>query len=99
MQKRYCLAVLLCLTATLAAQDDRMIVVDGRSMRVRTLGVSTNDPRPVVVFENGAGSALNTWSAVLYEVSAFATVVAYDRAGIGGSEDDGQPPTPQHVAR
>ena len=91
--------VVLYLTTALVARDDQRIAVDGRSMRVRTLGVSDAGRRPVVVFESGAGTGLNAWSAVLEDVSAFATVVAYDRAGIGASEDDGQPPTPRHVAR
>jgi pimeloyl-ACP methyl ester carboxylesterase len=91
--------LVLCLTTALVAQNDQRIAVDGRSMRVRTLGVSDAGRRPVVVFESGAGTGLNAWSDVLEGVSAFATVVAYDRAGIGASEDDGQPPTPRHVAR
>src|SRR5262245_39285339 len=101
MLKRYCVATMwaLCLTTVLIAQDDRTLAVDGRSMRVRILGVSEVGRRPVVVFESGAGTGMNAWSAVMHDVSAFATVVAYDRAGIGGSDDDGQPPTPGHVAR
>jgi pimeloyl-ACP methyl ester carboxylesterase len=91
--------LVLCLTTALTAQSDQRIAIDGRPMRVRTLGVSDAGRRPVVVFESGAGTGLNTWSAVLEDVSAFATVVAYDRAGIGASEDDGRPPTPQHVVR
>jgi pimeloyl-ACP methyl ester carboxylesterase len=101
MQRRVGFATILaaCITAALIGQDTETIVVDGRSMRVRTLGVSSAEGRPVVVFESGAGTGMSAWSAVLQDVSAFATVVAYDRAGIGGSDDDGQPPTPQHVAR
>jgi pimeloyl-ACP methyl ester carboxylesterase len=68
-------------------------------MRARVLGVSNTEHRPVVVFESGAGTGMNAWSAVLQEVSALATVVAYDRAGIGGSDDDGQAPTPRRVAQ
>jgi len=100
MRKRSCFATILavCLATAVIAQDARKIVVSGRSMRVQTLGVSTAGRRPVVVFESGAGTGMDTWSSVVKDVSAFATVVAYDRAGIGGSEDDGQPPTPQHVA-
>jgi pimeloyl-ACP methyl ester carboxylesterase len=89
----------LCLTTALTARDDQRILIDGRLMRVRTLGLSDVGRRPVVVFESGAGTGLNTWSDVLEAVSAFATVIAYDRAGIGASEDDGQPPTPRHVAQ
>jgi pimeloyl-ACP methyl ester carboxylesterase len=101
MPKRYYFATILalCLTTALTAQGEHSILVDGRPMRVRTLGVPNAGRRPVVVFESGAGAGLNTWSPVLQDVSAFAAVVAYDRAGIGGSEDDGQPPTPRHVAQ
>lgn len=90
--------LLLCLGAAAMAQDDRMVAVDGHPMRVRSIG-QAGGGRPVVVFESGAGTGLNAWSSVLPDVAAFATVVAYDRAGIGGSEDDGQAPTAAHVAR
>ena len=42
---------------------------------------------------------LSAWTSILHEVAEFAPVLAYDRAGIGGSEPDGVVPTPQHVAR
>ena len=42
---------------------------------------------------------LSAWTSVLGQVAEFAPVVAYDRAGVGGSEPDGVAPTPQHVAR
>ena len=63
--------------------------------------VAPNPPAdgPVVVFESGAGTGLAPWSTVLTEVGQFARAVAYDRAGIGLSEADGQLPTPQHVAK
>lgn len=90
----------LCLGPALIAQDDATVRVDGRPMRVHTLGRSDGERgRPVVVFESGAGTGLTAWSPVLEDVSEFATVVAYDRAGIGGSEADGEAPTPTHVAR
>ena len=73
--------------------------MNGRLVQVRILGSSDATPgRPVVVFESGVGTGLSAWSPVLPEVARFATVVAYDRAGIGGSETDGQAPTPRHVA-
>ena len=53
---------------------------------------------PVVVFEAGLGVRLATWGSVVSDVADFATVVAYDRAGIGQSESDGQLPTSPHVA-
>jgi hypothetical protein len=52
MLKRYCFAAILalCLTTALTAQDAQtMIVVDGRSMRVRTLGVfDVRRPEPLI---------------------------------------------------
>jgi pimeloyl-ACP methyl ester carboxylesterase len=90
----------LCLRPPLIAQVDRTVRVDGRQMRVRTLGLRDSvRGQPVVVFESGAGTGLNAWSPVLQDISEFAAVVAYDRAGIGGSEADGQAPTATHVAR
>ncbi len=81
-----------------SAQETRTVILDGRSMRVHTVGDNHPADRPVVVFESGAGTGLATWSTVLTDVGGFARAVAYDRAGIGLSEDDGQPPTPRHVA-
>jgi pimeloyl-ACP methyl ester carboxylesterase len=82
-----------------SAQDMRTVVVDGRSVRVQTAGLNHAADLPVVVFESGAGTGLATWSAVLPDVGQFARAVAYDRAGIGLSESDGQPPAPRRVAQ
>ena len=83
----------LFLSPPLMAQDNRTVRVDGRQMRVRVAGLREDvRGRPVVVFESGAGTGLTAWSAVLPDVSQFATVVAYDRAGIGESEADEHAP-------
>ena len=88
------------LSPPLMAQVDRTVRVEGRQMRVRIMGQPDGAPgRPVVVFESGAGTGVNGWSSVLQDVSQFATVVAYNRAGIGESEADDHAPTPAHVAR
>ncbi len=102
--KRLALSVSLiciCLTASLVqAQNVRRVEVDGHQMRVRTswLENAGGPGGPVVVFEAGAGGGLATWGSVLGDVTDFAAVVAYDRAGLGGSESDGELPTPRHVA-
>jgi pimeloyl-ACP methyl ester carboxylesterase len=94
------LLLALSLSPSLMAQDDRTVRVDDRQMRVRVAGLREGvRGRPVVVFESGAGTGLTAWSSVLPDVSEFATVVAYDRAGIGGSEADEHAPTPAHLAR
>lgn len=91
---------LFTLVGTAAAQPfpvtPRMVDVDGRDVRVMTAGFEHLERgRPVVVFESGGGTTLNNWGTVFTDVAAFAPVVAYDRAGIGGSVWDGEPPTPE----
>lgn len=76
-----------------------MIELDGTTIRVLTLGLEDRGQRaPVVVFEAGATHSLDVWANVLPEVAASAAVVAYDRAGLGRSEWDGETPTPLHVS-
>ena len=94
-----CAACLAIPGQAASAQTPRIVQLDGRSVRVAIAGpgqaaVGT----PTVVFESGLGAGLEVWDRVFTKVSAVAAVVAYDRAGIGQSESDGQPPTPRHVA-
>ncbi len=82
------------------AQEARIVEVDGRAVRVQTVGLERAGPTsPVVVFEAGfMYDGLRAWTSILSDVAEFAPVIAYDRAGIGGSEPDGMTPTPRHVA-
>jgi pimeloyl-ACP methyl ester carboxylesterase len=83
-----------------ATATSRMVVVDGRAMRVRTQGLDRREPgKPVIVFEAGAGSGLDAWDSVFTSAAALAPAIAYDRRGLGKSEADGQPQTLKHVAR
>src|SRR5664279_4157536 len=43
-------------------------------------------PTPVVIFDSGSGDDLTVWNAVTQQVSKFARVVVYDRAGLGKSD-------------
>jgi hypothetical protein len=77
----------------------RMIELDGRAVRVQTIGLQDRRPEaPVIVFEAGASNALEIWGGILPQVASMAPAVAYDRAGLGRSEWDGTNPTPRHVA-
>jgi pimeloyl-ACP methyl ester carboxylesterase len=68
-------------------------------VRVQFSGLDSRRPgSPVVVFEAGAGNALEVWTNVLPHVAAVAPVVAYDRAGLGRSQWDNEAPTPKHVS-
>jgi len=83
-----------------SAEDTRIVSVDGHAMRVQTAGLNHTPKSPGIVFESGAGMGLTAWSTgELPDVGQFARAVAYDRAGIGLSDVDGQPPTPRHVAQ
>lgn len=94
-----CGALALAMTPT-QSQALRQVEVDGRTMRVRTAGTARADRSgPVVVFESGLDTSLESWDSVFDDVAKLAPVVAYDRAGIGQSAPDGQVPTPEHVAR
>jgi pimeloyl-ACP methyl ester carboxylesterase len=97
--------VIFALCAYLAAsvvraQSPRVVPVDGHQMRVWIAGTNHAGPgHPTVVLESGLGGRLEEWDRVFSKVAAFASVVAYDRAGVGQSESDGELPTPRHVAR
>lgn len=76
-----------------------MIELDGRAVRVQTIGLQDRRPgTPVIVFEAGATNSLEVWGGILPQVASMAPVIAYDRAGLGSSEWDETDPTPQHVA-
>lgn len=66
------------------AEEERMSVPSGWIVNLLRAGEGDG----TVVFESGLGDDLRVWRAVLGEVSGFAQVVAYDRAGLGQSEPD-----------
>jgi len=75
-----------------------MVNVDGREIRVRTVGLGARtNHQPVVVFERGGAAPLETWDAVLSAVGTFAPLVAYDRVGTGQSPWDSLPQTPERI--
>lgn len=89
-------------TPVSVSQEVRTVTVGGREVRVRLAGgVPAAPGHPTVVFENGLGVTLEDWSAVQDSIAHFVPSVAYDRAGIGGSEPrpGDEPPTPGVLAR
>jgi len=76
----------------------RIIEVDGHAVHVYTSGWEHLERgQPVVVFEGGGFSTLDAWGDLPARLAQEAAVVAYDRAGSGRSEWDGQRPTLEHV--
>lgn len=86
-------------TSETSIGTERMVDVAGHAVRVHVVGLEARDPdEPVLVFENGAGTSLESWRSILPEVAGLAPAVTYDRPGLGGSEWDRVPPRPRHVA-
>src|SRR6516165_10865752 len=83
--------VLLALTPKV---DTRMIDVGGHKLRVRVMGTAS----PTVVLEAGFGSTIESWLDVMPPIARFARVVAYDRAGLGGSELGPEPRSYKQIA-
>ena len=82
-----------------AAVPTRIVNVAGGDMRVWTDGLDRRIPgAPVVVLEAGAGNGLETWRPVFADIAKRAPLVAYDRRGIGQSQQDSEPPTLRRVA-
>ena len=62
----------------------RMIELDGRAVRVQTIGLQDRRPAaPVIVFEAGASNAIEIWGGILPRIAAMAPVV---RTAVVGAE-------------
>ena len=78
-------------TPTTPSLATRMVSVGGHAMRVQTAGLDTRVAgQPIVVFQNGGGSPLDTWGTVPARLAELAPVVVYDRNTVGESEWDGE---------
>lgn len=76
-----------------APSFDRLVDVGGgRRLHVICSGASAGGG-PTVLLESGAGDGSNSWGRVLPEVAKFARVCAYDRAGVGTSDNVAAPRT------
>jgi pimeloyl-ACP methyl ester carboxylesterase len=76
------------------SQTFTYVKIDGRTLRM----LVTGNGQSTVVFENGLGPPLETWGKVQPAVSRFARTVAYDRAGVGVSDEGPAPRDGRHVA-
>jgi pimeloyl-ACP methyl ester carboxylesterase len=65
--------------------------LDGR----RLYGLLAGAGEPAVILEAGLGDTAETWSKVQPEVAGFASVLSYDRAGLGRSDPAPTPRTCQ----
>jgi pimeloyl-ACP methyl ester carboxylesterase len=68
-------------------REERVRIPDGRWIRVIVAGSGD----PLVVFEAGIGVCASTWVTVQRLVAEQTRTLAYDRAGLGGSDNDAHP--------
>lgn len=79
--------------------QEKVVTVNGNNFHVFVKGFENRQGNiPAVIFENGMGVDLGNWKKILDEVSSFAPVLAYDRAGIGKSDKVFKMPTAQVVS-
>jgi pimeloyl-ACP methyl ester carboxylesterase len=77
----------LTLDAGPGLSEKRVRLPDGCSIRIVVAGGGS----PLVVFEAGTGIAASMWGTVQPRVAAETRTLAYDRAGLGGSDADPRP--------
>ena len=92
MKRTLIVLSLLFVSMPLGAQvkgkpETKMIDVGGHKLRARIMGTSG----PVVVLEAGFPDNSDAWVEFMPQLAPFARVVAYDRAGLGGSEAGPEP--------
>ena len=73
----------------------RLVDLGGRRLHLLHKGPSR---RPTVVIEQGAGCPSLFWWPIVDRIAEFASVCAYDRAGIGSSDAPLRPHSPQRSA-
>jgi pimeloyl-ACP methyl ester carboxylesterase len=83
---------------TQGTTTDSMVDVGGYRLSVRQEGAA-NPGVPTVVFENGLGAQLRSWTRVQEQIGQVTRTIAYDRAGVGASELGKDLPTPANIAR
>jgi pimeloyl-ACP methyl ester carboxylesterase len=76
---------------TAAVFEENVDVGGGRTIQIVCAG-PTDSGRPTIVFENGAGPTLVTWRPVMNAATLTDRACAYNRAGVGQSDD---PPGPR----
>jgi pimeloyl-ACP methyl ester carboxylesterase len=94
------LLLALLLIGPSAQAKDVTIEVNGRSVRLAIASPARpNATHPTIVFESGLGTpGTGDFARVVPLLPRDLRTIRYDRPGLGGSADDGESPTPRHVA-
>lgn len=93
------ISIFFLLTLCNAANaQERLVKVNGNNYHILLKGFENRKSNtPAIIFENGIGSDLHDWNKVTDQISAFAPVLFYDRAGIGTSDKLFKMPTVESV--
>jgi pimeloyl-ACP methyl ester carboxylesterase len=83
----------IALPSLTALQRSEVVVVDGRRVEVIRRGAGT----PTLVLESGGGAGAEAWEGVLPQLADLTRVVAYSRAGHGGSDPTAVGRSPQSI--
>ena len=73
----------------------RLVDVGGHRLHISCLGTDS----PTVVFESGLANMSADWANIQPRAAATSRACAYDRAGIGWSDDGPQPRDPRRIAQ
>lgn len=85
--KKKLLTLFITLLSFSSFSQERQVKVNGVNYHVYLKGLDERKQgQPAIIFENGLGVGLGHWDTIIDEISKFAPVVAYDRAGVGQSE-------------
>jgi len=87
--------------ASLTARESPLhlekIDVGGHSLNL-LIGIQAGAKAPAVILEGGFGEGIAAWALVQTEIAKFASVVSYDRAGLGQSEPGPKPRSAKQIA-
>ena len=91
-------SIVCCSVLSLQAQE-QFIEIDGFSIWTKSSGLEERvEGEPVIVLESGLGTPMDHWDRVFDGFAELAPVVAYDRPGIGKSDEDDEMPTLKNVS-
>jgi pimeloyl-ACP methyl ester carboxylesterase len=81
----------------------RMLDIGGRKLHIQISGPESAPARgpshgPTVILESGLAATSLSWANAQPRIAKFATVVSYDRAGLGWSDDQAAPATALNAA-
>ena len=94
------IALVLLLAGASAQAKEVTVQVNGHTVRLDVAAPARpSGADPTIVFESGLGTpGTGDFAQVLPLVPKGLRTVRYDRPGLGGSADDGESPTPRHIA-